>query len=276
MATPSIGVLLVWWAKHRTTGARAWARSTGLTLGPRKGRTVALIVAGWLGVPVLVALAIAISAALGVVSLDLHSFSLFQHQLAGARKVPISTGTLVVLQIVSAVLVAPFINAIPAFGEEWGWRGWLLPRLTRFGILPGLLLSGLIWGAWHAPLTLLGYNYPALGGWAAPFFAVFCVILGALFGWLRLRSGSVWPSVIAHGSLNATAGLILLIGDAAHPPVLAIAGLTGLVGWAILAVVAFLVLKIWPVPAAVEEKSDCPAEPVATHSPGADQTRRTG
>src|SRR5436305_814196 len=54
-----------------------------------------------------------------------------------------------------ALLLTPL-----AFGEQWGWRGYLLPRLLPLGQWPALLLSGAIWGLWHAPVILLGYNYP--------------------------------------------------------------------------------------------------------------------
>jgi membrane protease YdiL (CAAX protease family) len=266
MTTPSLGVLAVWWTKNRTTGARAWARHTGLTFGTSKKRTFILLGIAWIGTPALVIAALAISAALGLVSIGPQNFSLLQLQFAG-RKLPISVGTLALI-VVAAVTIAPFVNAIAAFFEEWGWRGWLLPRLTRFGVLPALLISGVIWGLWHAPLTLLGYNYPQLGAWAAPMFVGTCVLFGILSGWLRLRTGSIWPSVLAHGSLNATAGLPLLLGDAAHPPQLAIVGITGVVGWVLLAAIAVAVLKIWPV-----TKSDCLPEPVVADSAGADQTR---
>src|SRR5690606_13998217 len=96
---------------------------------------------------------------------------------------------------------------------------------------------GVIWGLWHAPVTLLGYNYPELGAWAALMFVGFCVLFGAILGWLRLRSGSVWPAAIGHGALNGIAALPMMIGDAANPPNLVIGGITGLVGWALLAVV---------------------------------------
>ncbi|MFC7342862.1 CPBP family intramembrane glutamic endopeptidase [Saccharopolyspora griseoalba] len=245
MFTPTLGVLVVW--AVRRTPAREWARETGLGLGPRSGRTFALIAAAWLGVPLLVAAAIALSAGLGLLSLDLAGLSLFRQQLAAAPGPTPDAGTLALIQLVAGPLIAPLINAVPAFGEEWGWRGWLLPRLTELGVWPALLLSGLIWGAWHAPLTLLGYNYPSLGAWAAAMFVGFCALFGVLLGWLRLRSGSVWPATIAHGALNATAGAIFLLGDATAPPNPAIAGITGLVGWALLVVVAATALRLHPV-----------------------------
>ncbi|MFG1859704.1 CPBP family intramembrane glutamic endopeptidase [Microbispora bryophytorum] len=285
MFTPSLGVLAVWLTRRRGTPLREWARATGLTLGPDRGTTAPLLVAALLGVPLLVAIALLVSAAVGVVSLDFAGLSLFRAQLgAAADKVPLDPRVLYVVQVVQAVLIAPFINAIPAFGEEWGWRGWLLPRLLGdpavapmpavapvpavspmpgvspepagvpgpgerrpARVWPAMVLSGVIWGLWHAPLTLKGYNYPELGAWAAVLFVGFCVIFGALLGWMRLRSRSVWPAVIAHGSLNAVAGLALLLGDTAAPPNAALAGITGVVGWVLLAAAVLVAYRLRPV-----------------------------
>lgn len=290
MLTPSLGVLAVRVLRRRGTPLKEWARTTGLTLGPDRGRTAALLVTALLGVPLLVAVALLISAAAGMMSLDFAGLSLFREQLGAALdRVPLEPPVLYAVQAVQAVLIAPFINAIPALGEEWGWRGWLLPRLlgdpavtplpapghvgagnagvTNTGtevpgagdgvagerrgrrVWPALVLSGVIWGLWHAPLTLKGYNYPALGAWAAALFVGFCVVFGALLGWMRLRSRSVWPAAIAHGSLNAVSGLALLLGDADAPPNPALAGITGIVGWALLAVVVFVAFRLRPVSA---------------------------
>ncbi|MBX6385800.1 MAG: hypothetical protein IRZ07_22985, partial [Microbispora sp.] len=130
MLTPSLGVLAVRVLLRRGTPLREWARATGLTLGPRRGRTVALLVAALLGVPLLVAVALLASAAVGLVRLDLHGLSLFRQQVGAALdRVPLDPRVLFAVQAAQAVLIAPFLNAIPALGEEWGWRGWLLPRL---------------------------------------------------------------------------------------------------------------------------------------------------
>ncbi|MFG1944723.1 CPBP family intramembrane glutamic endopeptidase [Nonomuraea sp. NPDC048826] len=247
MFTPTLGTLAAWRASR--TPFRVWARETGLTLGERKGRTLLLVLAAWLGVPALVAVSIALSAALGLLSLDLDGLSLYRSQLQAANvPVPDDLTTGIVVQLVVGVVAGPLLNAIPSLGEEWGWRGYLVPRLTSTrGVVAGLMLSGLIWGLWHAPLTLLGYNYPNLGAGAALYFTGFCVVAGVVFGWLRLRSGSVWPAVVAHGALNAIAGFVLVLGDAAEPPNLALAGLTGIVGWVLLAVCGAVLLKVFPV-----------------------------
>ncbi|GAA0932347.1 CPBP family intramembrane glutamic endopeptidase [Nonomuraea longicatena] len=260
MFTPALGVLAVW-ARERTP-FRQWARDNGLTLGPRRARTLGVMAATWLAVPAIVGLALALSAALGLVALDLDGFSLFRQGLsAKGVEAPAALGPLVVTQILVAVLLAPVLNVLPMLGEELGWRGWLQPRLVAArGVFPGLMLGGVIWGLWHAPATLLGYNYPAFGPWAAPYFVIACVALGVAIGWLRLRTGSVWPAVVAHGSFNATAGAVLLLGDVAAPPDTTVAGVTGPVGWALLAGLAFALFRLFPVrsPAA-----SAPSEPAA-------------
>ncbi|MFI6319444.1 lysostaphin resistance A-like protein [Nonomuraea sp. NPDC050556] len=245
MFTPTLGVLAVW-ALSRTP-FKQWAAETGLTLGGSKVRTALLVVGAWVGVPVLIVAAQLISAGLGLVSLDLAGFSVLREVL-GARA-PENLAPVAVAQVAGAVIAGPLLNAIFTFGEEWGWRGWLLPRLVASrGVVGGLVLSGVIWGVWHAPLTLLGYNYPGLGPWAALYFVGFCVLAGVVMGWLRLRSGSIWPAVVAHASINAvTPALLVATGDAQSPPNLAIAGFTGLVGWGLLAVLGFALLRFSPV-----------------------------
>lgn len=249
MFTPSLAVLAVWGLRHRDVGAREWFRRTGLTLGGRRRRTVVLAVAAWWGTSLLVAVAAAASVGLGVLRLDLTEFGLFRAQMgdAAAGWSATDAGDAAVTHVALMVLVAPLLNILPVLGEEWGWRGWLLPRLLSRGVWPAVAWSGVIWGVWHAPLTLMGYNYPELGAASAALFTGFCVLLGAVMGWLRLYSGSVWPPALAHGALNATTGLVFVVGDVSDPPNLAIAGVTGLVGWALLVALGLILFRTWPV-----------------------------
>lgn len=121
-------------------------------------------------------------------------------------------------QILSALLLGPLLNCVTCFGEEWGWRGYLLPKLKeKFGILPTLLISGIIWGVWHAPITMLGHNY----GTGYPGFPVtgilamccFCIVMGIIFSYITLKTGSCLPAVLAHGSLNGFAAAPVLFSD---------------------------------------------------------------
>jgi len=91
-----------------------------------------------------------------------------------------------------------------ALGEEIGWRGFLLPRLTeKFGWKTGCLLSGCIWAVWHYPLLLFAdYNAGTPKLFAMTCFTV--MVIGDAFqlGWLRLRSNSLWPCALLHASHN--------------------------------------------------------------------------
>lgn len=90
-------------------------------------------------------------------------------------------------------------------GEEIGWRGYLLPRVAA--LLPvrkASLVTGLIHACYHLPLLLLTVAYDSDGSrWiVVPGVIVVITAGGAVFGWLRIRSGSLWPAMIAHATVN--------------------------------------------------------------------------
>ncbi|QXC60831.1 CPBP family intramembrane metalloprotease [Aquihabitans sp. G128] len=89
--------------------------------------------------------------------------------------------------------------------EELGWRGYLLPRLAQvLSNRSASLVTGLIHGVFHIPLMVLTVAYNSEGSrWLVVPGAVAVISLGGvLFGWLRIRSGSVWPAAIAHAAVN--------------------------------------------------------------------------
>lgn len=96
-------------------------------------------------------------------------------------------------------------NVPLALGEELGWRGLLAPTLVRgWGVTGGSIASGLIWSLWHVPLIVSG-DY---SGGAPAWYSVLCFTVSAtgvavLLAWLRLRSGSLWPSTLFHATHNA-------------------------------------------------------------------------
>jgi membrane protease YdiL (CAAX protease family) len=96
------------------------------------------------------------------------------------------------------------VSAVSAFGEELGWRGYMLTRLFDAGVPKPVLTSGVIWALWHVPLILSGQY--ASNGRPALSAAVFVggVIADAyLAAYLRLRCGSIWPAVMLHAAWNA-------------------------------------------------------------------------
>ena len=250
MFTPAIATLaVVFLLKVPVRGERL--RFLGVwPLRPAK-RVVWFTVAAVFAPLVLTLASLGVAAAFGWLTLDLVHFSGFQQTLDGqfaaldpaaadAAKASLPPlGLLVGLQLLAIPFGAIF-NSIFAFGEEVGWRGWLLTALRPLGTWPALLLSGVIWGLWHAPLILLGYNFNRTDWSGVALMVGGCVAWGVLFGWARLRSGSVWPAVVGHGALNASAGLFLMVGaaDVSFDP--ALVSPLGVAGWIVLGAVALV------------------------------------
>ena len=133
-------------------------------------------------------------------------------------------------QAVAAFSIGIVINMIFTFGEEFGWRGYLLPRLAPLGGIPAAILVGLIWGFWHAPLIVLdSYNYPGHRWLGVLMMMLFCVALSMIFTWLRFRSGSIWTTVLAHAAVNAQAGFAIIFLSSGDSLLRAPIGLLGLV-----------------------------------------------
>lgn len=146
----------------------------------------------------------------GVAKLDMD-FTMMRSALSsapGGSAIPV--GVVILIQSAFAILLAPFINVLFAFGEELGWRGFLLPNLMPLGQWKAILLSGVIWGIWHAPAVAQGLNYPGYPVLGIFMMIVFCVLLGTIFSWLTLNTRSPWSAALSHGAVNAVAGLPVL------------------------------------------------------------------
>ncbi len=239
MATPSLGVLGVF-VVFRPADLRE-------TLGLRFRQTsVSPWVLAFVVPLVAVALSLVVAWAVGLYAVDFAEFSGFRalvvEQGGGEAFEEIGINALVAISVLSA-LAGGLVNSIPAFGEELGWRGFLLPRLLPLGTAPALLLSGVIWGLWHTPALLLGHNYPANPVLGVPAFVVVCILLGTLLGWLRLKFRSVFPAALAHGAVNAAAGLAVLFSSAEAPVDPFLVGLTGLSGWIVMALLIGLAMR---------------------------------
>jgi uncharacterized protein (TIGR03382 family) len=148
---------------------------------------------------------------------------------ATLNELPIHPYWLSLLQAVGAGLT---VNALFAFGEEVGWRGFMFKALHGRGFWSVSLLTGVAWGFWHAPVILQGYNYPQHPLLGVPLFAVFCVLLSPLHTLVRERGGSVWHAAVLHGTFNAAAGVPLLVvtgGDDLTSGAVGLPGLMSLV-----------------------------------------------
>jgi membrane protease YdiL (CAAX protease family) len=91
-----------------------------------------------------------------------------------------------------------------SLGEEFGWRGYLLPRLRVLGDTKAILISGIVWAVWHLPIIFFTSQYHADGNRliGLPLFVVAVVGASFFFSYLRIFSGSVWPASLAHTAHN--------------------------------------------------------------------------
>lgn len=104
-------------------------------------------------------------------------------------------------------LTQPFLGMIGSLGEEIGWRGFLVARLyPLMGFTKTSFTTGLIWAIWHYPVVAAVfplYRPHVPLPYALTCFTVAVVAISFVHSWLRLQSGSVWPSALFHSAGNA-------------------------------------------------------------------------
>jgi membrane protease YdiL (CAAX protease family) len=144
-----------------------------------------------------------------------------------------------------SVLLAPILAIVIALGEEYGWRGYLQSELLKMGRVRGVLLLGVIWGAWHWPIILMGYNYPGYPLLGLLLMALYTTGLAVVLGYAVLRSGSVLLAAYLHALNNQVVNFIVFLGF--KPFNSAFSFDIGIYGIATLVIVALLILRdpIW-------------------------------
>jgi membrane protease YdiL (CAAX protease family) len=129
----------------------------------------------------------------------------FEQKAAASFSLPssphLATFGLMIPMLATLGVIGSVANAL---GEEIGWRGFLLPRLTgQFGFTLGCTISGVIWGMWHYPgLLWSDYNAGTNPKYALACFTLMVTADSFVMGWLRLKSGSLWPCALLHASHN--------------------------------------------------------------------------
>ena len=159
--------------------------------------------------------------------------------LAEINKVP--GWVMGVAAIVSSLLAGATINAVVAFGEEYGWRYFLVSKLRDKKFLPAALFIGIVWGIWHAPMILLfGHNYPNDRIVGIGMMVILCILLGIIELYFVVKSGSVWPSAIIHGIFNGISGMTLLWFPTGSALTTGMTGVAGFVAMGIIIAVLWL------------------------------------
>jgi membrane protease YdiL (CAAX protease family) len=149
--------------------------------------------------------------------------------LAPGTKVP-AIPVFILFLVPVYLLIAALFSTFFLFGEEFGWRGYPQMRLFSGQPLLAAISTGIIWGIWHYPINIRGYNFPDHPVLGLLVFPVTTVMLSIIFGWLRLRSGSIWTACLAHAATNSigatlTMSLFLGGGDSI------LFSYLGLIGW---------------------------------------------
>ncbi|MFW5487766.1 MAG: lysostaphin resistance A-like protein [Desulfovibrio sp.] len=156
------------------------------------------------------------------------------------------------LNLVTSSLASAVPASLILFGEEFGWRGYLQRRIFTRNPLVAAVITGIIWSLWHLPLNLRGYNFPGHPVLGMVTFTVGCILLSIIYGWLRERSGSIWPVCLAHASTNAVGASLVLLAVPAYSGV-SVAFL-GVLGWIPLGLLAgWIIVRGGLKPLAVNE-----------------------
>jgi uncharacterized protein len=165
-----------------------------------------------------------------------------------ATRAGMTTQTLMVVGFVQSVVVSPFLAILIAFGEEYGWRGYLQSELVKLGKVRGILLLGVIWGMWHAPIIAMGYNYPGYPVVGPILMTGYTVGLAFPLAYAVFKSGSVWLAAYLHALNNQVLSTLAMLVNTPNDPVFSFG--IGIYGLASIAIVDLLILRdpIWRAP----------------------------
>jgi membrane protease YdiL (CAAX protease family) len=169
---------------------RKWVTREGFTdagLHPHLIKRLPYYLFAWLWPLVGVGIVVAVASALGILLVR-----------------PDVTATLVLSALAGSLIATPLF-----FGEEFGWRGYLQVRIANRRPLYAAVVTGLIWGVYHYPVILVGFEGFENTQLGLIVFPVTTVLLSIVFGWLRARTGSVWVTCLAHSATNGVGGAIL-------------------------------------------------------------------
>jgi hypothetical protein len=215
------------------------------SLNLRFGRSWKPYLASAILVPLVFLLVYLLTWVLGLGQPDWQLTSIFSlvESVGGETAEMPAPGLMLAAIFFSSITVAPFLNSIFGLGEELGWRGYLLPRLMPLGKWKAYGLLGAIWGLWHAPLILIGFNYPGYPILGILMMMLMTTALGVFMNELTLRYESAILAGWIHGLFNSQAYGIWrsMLFPNTHP---ILGGIAGVVGIVVLALVG-LATVLW-------------------------------
>ena len=153
--------------------------------------------------------------------------------------------------VLSGLLAGITINAIAAFGEEYGWRNYLVGALREVKFWKGALFIGVVWGIWHLPLILMGHNYPNEPQWGVLLMVVFCVLAGVLELYFVLKAKSMIVAAVLHGTINAVSGMTIYFTLGGNDFLNGMTGLSGFIA------MGLTILCIWVYDRFISKETIC-------------------
>ena len=142
--------------------------------------------------------------------------------------------------LLSGIFAGLTINAVFAFGEEYGWRNYMVHALKGESFIKAALTIGIVWGIWHAPLILMGHNYPQHPVAGVPMMVIFCILVGFIELYLVKKTGSVYPAAIFHGTINAIFGFTMYFIQGGNDLTTGSTGAAGFVAIAVTCLAIFI------------------------------------
>ncbi len=185
--------------------------------------------AGW-SLPLLVVSVIVLLAAISGISEPDFPLQRALKELVPAGtslpEVPSALLPILSLQLmIAALIVTPIL-----LGEEFGWRGYLQVRLLGDRPLLAAVATGVIWSLWHLPIILRGYNFPDQPIMGMFVFTISAIMLSIIFGWLLMKTDSIWSASLAHAATNGVGGSLVLLLFLGGPNWILVS-YVGVLGW---------------------------------------------
>ena len=158
------------------------------------------------------------------------------------EKLPFILSAVPLLSVIflAGIFAAFSVNLPFMFGEEFGWRGLFLKETQQLGFVKSNLLIGIVWGLWHAPIILMGHNYPEYPVIGVGMMCLFTTALAFPFAYIRLKTKSILGPCVMHGMINGTAASLLYFTWGGHSLVTGMTGIAGLVAISSVAFAVFL------------------------------------
>ena len=136
---------------------------------------------------------------------------------------------LLIVGILGSLFAGFTINGLFAFGEELGWRGLMDKELGHFSFLKKNLIIGTIWGLWHSPMIVQGFNFPNYPLIGCLFMCFLCISMSFVFSYAKQLSDSTITPSILHGAFNALATILAFLVITSNIFIGSILGLAGIV-----------------------------------------------